>query len=101
MPKITNEEAFEIIQAVQQSPRFFVEEYLGDAIWSGQEQIMNSVRDHFETCARSCHGIGKTYVGSRVALWFLNAFENSIVITTAPTFRQVEKMMWKEMVKAN
>lgn len=97
MTKITSQEAADLILAIQKSPRFFVEEYLGDAIWDGQERIMNSVRDNFETCARSCHGIGKTYVGSRIALWFLNAFENSIVITTAPTFRQVEKMMWKEM----
>lgn len=97
MAKITANDAADLITAIQTKPRFFVEDMLGDSIWSGQEQIMNSVRDHFETCARSCHGIGKTYVGSRTALWFLNAFENSIVITTAPTFRQVEKMMWKEM----
>jgi hypothetical protein len=97
MARITADDALLTLQAMQQSPRFFVEEMLGDAIWSGQESIMNSVRDNFETCARSCHGIGKTYVGSRIALWFLNSFENSIVITTAPTFRQVEKMMWKEM----
>lgn len=93
----TANEAALTIQAIQKSPRFFVEDFMGDSIWSGQERIMNSVRDHFETCARSCHGIGKTFIGSRTALWFLNAFENSIVITTAPTFRQVEKMMWKEM----
>lgn len=97
MAKITPNDAADLITALQTKPRFFVEEVLGDSIWSGQEQIMESVRDHAETCARSCHGIGKTFVGSRTALWFLNAFENSIVITTAPTFRQVEKMMWKEM----
>lgn len=97
MATVSPKEAALTIQAIQQSPRFFVEEFLGDSIWSGQEQILNSIRDHSETCARSCHGIGKTYVGSRAALWFLNSFENSIVITTAPTFRQVEKMMWREM----
>lgn len=90
-------EALDVLTAIQTKPKYFVTEMLGDSIWDGQEQIMNSVRDNFETAARSCHGIGKTYVGSRTALWFLNAFENSIVITTAPTFRQVEKMMWKEM----
>lgn len=94
---IKPQEAHDLLTTIQTVPKFFVTEMLGDSIWDGQERIINSVRDHFETCARSCHGIGKTYIGSRTALWFLNAFENSIVITTAPTFRQVEKMMWKEM----
>lgn len=101
MAKISDTEAVDLIKAIQQSPKHFVEDWMGDAIWSGQESILNSLRDNFETAVRSCHGIGKTFIGSRAALWFFNAFEDSIVVTTAPTFRQVEKMMWKEIRHAH
>ena len=38
-----------------------------------------------------------TYIVARLVLWFLFAFPYSIVLTTAPTWRQVEKLVWKEI----
>jgi hypothetical protein len=75
-------------------------EILGATVWDMQARIIESVRDNKRTAVRSCHGIGKSFLASHVALWFLNAHPNSIVATTAPTFRQVEKILWQEIGKA-
>lgn len=36
-------------------------------------------------------------MAGNAALWFLYTFPYSIVLTTAPTWRQVEKLIWKEI----
>lgn len=62
-----------------------------------QREIAQSVCDNQETAVRSCHGPGKSFLGSRLALWFLYAHKPSLVITTAPTDRQVRGILWKEI----
>jgi hypothetical protein len=94
-PTLTPEEV-ELILA-QTDPVQWVSEKLNDQMWDMQQTIIESVRDNPKTTVRSCNGIGKSWVAGRVALWFLNSFPYSIVLTTAPTGRQVEKLIWKEI----
>lgn len=60
-------------------------------------EVLESVRSNRKTLVKSGHGVGKTNVAATVALWFLYNFPNSIVLTTAPTVRQVEAGLWKEI----
>lgn len=92
--------AFEALR-VQTEPQYFISKYLGDELWSKQQEIVESVRINPITTVRSCHGIGKSFTAADVALWFLNAHKDSIVITTAPTFRQVENVIWRYMRSAH
>jgi hypothetical protein len=43
------------------------------------------------------HGVGKTYGAAALVNWFFDAFRSSIVMTTAPTSNQVEKLLWKDI----
>ena len=83
------------------SPPFFNEWILGGSFWSKQEEIILSVRDNRYTTVRACHDVGKTYIASRTALWFLYSHPQSIVVTTAPTMRQVENLLWRELRAAH
>jgi phage terminase large subunit len=74
--------------------------HLGVELWGKQRAIVRSVRDNKRTAARSSHGIGKSFSAASIALWWLNAHKNALVGTTAPTFRQVEKVLWQEVGKA-
>lgn len=73
-------------------------ELLGVSLTPQQQQIVISVRDNRETNVQSCHGVGKTYCGSFLVIWFVFAVEGR-VITTAPTDRQVVELLWKEINK--
>jgi hypothetical protein len=42
-----------------QDPRAWVRDRLGQAVWSKQAEIMESVRDNRKTAVRSCHSSGK------------------------------------------
>ena len=78
-------------------PIRFVREVLGGELWSRQAEILEAVRDHPQVTVRSGHGVGKTFVAACAALWWLYSFRPSLVLTTAPTARQVEALLWGEI----
>ncbi len=84
----------------QDNPVSFIQAFFNERLWGYQKNIVNSVRDSKVTAVKSCNGIGKSYTAARVALWFLYSFPNSKIITTAPTFRQVEDILWRELRNA-
>ena len=81
-------------------PAGFVENDLGARLWEAQVEILEAVRDHVRVAVRSCNGSGKTYVAAHIVLWWLMAFPESMVITTAPTERQVREVLWREIRRA-
>jgi len=78
-------------------PGLWVREVLGHTPWEKQVQILESIRDHKVTAVKSCHAAGKSFVAADASLWFLYNHPQSIVITTAPTDRQVAGILWKEI----
>jgi hypothetical protein len=89
-----------ITAGIRKSPAFFLEKILGFQPWSKQLQIVESVRDNPRTAVRSANGVGKTAIAARTVLWFLAAHPRSVVVTTAPTWKQVETQLWREMAVA-
>ena len=83
-----------------QDPSYFTEKILNKHLWPLQAEILRSVRDNMRTAVRSCHGIGKTFTAAMCILWFLYTRPKAIVLSTAPTWRQVEKLIWKEIRSA-
>jgi hypothetical protein len=78
-------------------PVGWARDILGVHLWSRQQQIVESVRDHPRTAVRSGHGIGKTMDAAVACLWFLDVFPASRVITTATKWSQVEHLLWHEI----
>ncbi len=87
----------QLLGEYRRDPVFFVEHALGHLTWSKQREILWSVRDNERTAVRACHGASKTFTAAEVAVWFLNTFEHSKVITTAPTWTQITKLLWSEV----
>ena len=89
---------------IQHNPVGWIEETFKTKLWEGQQEIVRSVisePDTEDVYVASCHGAGKTYTAALVGLTFLNAFEYSCVLTTAPTFRQVKHVLWQELRSAH
>ena len=70
-------------------------------IWSKPQEILRSVVKHKRTAVRSGHGVGKSFFAAKIVLWFLYEFHPAKVITTAPTWYQVEKILWTEIRKSH
>jgi hypothetical protein len=78
-------------------PALWVEERLGQAVWSKQRDILESVRDYRRTAVHSCHGIGKSHVAALAISWWLDSHPpgEAFVVTTAPTTAQVRAILWR------
>ena len=70
---------------------------LKSSLWLTQQQILLSVNTHRKTAVKACHASGKTYVAAVATLWWLITHPNGIVVTTAPTWMQVERVLWGEI----
>lgn len=88
-----------LVEAYKEDPVFFAEHALGHYTWSKQREILYSIRDNEKIAVRACHGSSKTFTAAEATVWFLNNFENSKVITSAPTNPQVEHLLWAEINK--
>lgn len=97
----TIEEAYKSQKIAQEEPTAFYDDQLGCTYWEKQKEITESVFVNPRTSVASCHGSGKTYIAARCALAFLYSFVDSLVITTAPTFKQVENQIWRELRDAH
>lgn len=84
-------------EKIRKDPVYFVKEGFGHDLWEKQRDVILSVMGNKYTTVRSCNGIGKSFIAADVVLWFLCTLKNSIVLTTAPTFRQVEAILWREI----
>jgi len=80
-------------------PVWFIRNVVGYDLWSKQQEIVRSVRDNKFTAVRSCNGAGKSFVSASVVAWALGCHYESIVLTTAPTTRQVEEILWQEIAR--
>jgi len=75
----------------------WVIERAGEEVWSKQTEIMRSIVEHRRTAVRSCHGVGKSHIASRIAAWWLDSHPpgEAFVVTSAPTFAQVRAILWR------
>ncbi len=79
-------------------PVFWCETAFGSKHWEKQREILYAVRDRRTVCVPACHASGKSFVASDLALWWLYNFPApNIVLTTAPSERQVRRILWAEI----
>ena len=79
------------------SPVEFAREVLGVALWSKQEEVLEALRVHRRVAVKSGNGLGKGFSAAVAILWFLCCHDPAVVLSTAPTFRQVRHVLWREV----
>jgi len=82
-------------------PPFCAREYLGikTLTWEKHIEICKAFVTNDRITVRSGHSLGKDFLSGFLSLWFLYSFEPAVVITTGPTERQVNKVIWGEISK--
>lgn len=82
--------------AYEGNPVGFVEDVLGETIWTKQREILNSLRDNKRTTVSACHAPGKTFLAARAAAYWATVYPpgTTKIITTSTTFRQVKNVLW-------
>lgn len=63
----------------------------------GQAEMFASFREHKRTAVHSGNGLGKSRAAAWITLAALHEMPDTIVITTAPTARHVQQVLWGEI----
>lgn len=89
---------------LQGKPIQFCDEVLGLKLWkskdpkkAGQWDIVAAVADHESVACRSGHKVGKSTAAAAIALYWYSCYPEARAILTAPTHRQVARVLWKEV----
>ncbi|GGR54174.1 hypothetical protein GCM10015536_69320 [Streptomyces griseomycini] len=83
------------------TPSGFVEDVLGESIWSLQRDVLDAIVTHKRVAVPAGFGVGKTHLAARAAVWFVNVYPvgTALCITTATRFRQVQRQLWPHIRK--
>ena len=79
------------------SPVKFGEEVLGVELWGKQQEVLSALPEHHRVAVKSGNGLGKGFSAAVAVLWFLYTHDPAIVLSTAPTFRQVRYILWRQI----
>jgi phage terminase large subunit len=88
------------LAGVVRDPVRFCHGLLRQDLWPLQEAILRAVASRSRVAVKACHASGKTFVAAVAVLWFVTRYRDGIVVTTAPTWTQVEKLLWGEIHRA-
>lgn len=81
----------------QKNPNAYAHEIL-ETVWTKQQRaIARAIIKHKRVLVKAAHGVGKTHLMGGIVNWWYDVFPRSIALTTAPTFPQVEKLLWGEI----
>lgn len=82
-------------------PAAWAADKLDAVLWSKQREIVESVTEHRRTAVRSCHGAGKSWTAGMLAAHWIDTHPpgEAIVVSTAPTYKQVHAVLWEEIRK--
>lgn len=113
MPKLAyppvgtaTQDIVELFEACYDDPLLFFEEVLYVKPRKWQRRILSEIRDrrqrgelHTKLHIRTCHQSGKTFMSGGLVLWWGGTRPGSRVLTTAPTWKGVEDLLWNEIHK--
>ena len=87
----------EFRQYALDDPEWLIRNLFGpEHLWEGNVRIVSSILHHRRTAVAGCVASSKTFSLALGILAFMYVYEPAEVYTTAPTFRQTKKFLWKE-----
>ena len=94
----TSEQYKKFVLKYRNNPVRFIQDILGVKHLTGEQKaIVESVWSNKYTGIKAAHSVGKTFIEACIVLTYMNLYSNAIVITTAPTARQVRDLLWAEI----
>ena len=75
----------------------FASDILGVRLWHKQEEVLRAVERERRVAVKSGNGLGKDFTAAVAVLWYVHAHDPAIVLSTAPTFRQVRHVLWRQI----
>jgi len=86
------------LNLIQNDIVFHIENIQGvETLEPYQKDICRAISKNDRVVVSACHAVGKTFTMAKVVLAIGSSNPGVKIITTAPTFLQVEKLLWSEI----
>lgn len=84
-------------------PAAWVEEELGETLWSKQREIFEALRIHRRVSVPACHSAGKSFVAGRAIAHFGASYpvDDVAIVFSAPSQSQVNAIVGRELRKVH
>lgn len=80
------------------SPVAFAHDVLRVKLWAGQVEALEALAQRRRVAVKAGNGLGKGFCAAVALLWFIHAHPDAaIALSTAPTFRQVRHILWRQV----
>jgi phage terminase large subunit len=99
MPQAVSGGRLDPVQLLRQ-PSGFARHFLRENPWEMQARILDAVAAFPRVAVKACHASSKTRAAAQAVLWWITRHKDGIAITTAPTWQQVQLILWGEIHKA-
>lgn len=96
LPAGVNEQDVALAATIM-DPCLFFEHYLDVQLWSTQREILQAILTEPRVAVKSCHASSKTFSAARLIFWWLARHQEAVVITTGPSWHQIETQLWGEV----
>lgn len=92
-----------VLQQGRRDPVSFIETAAQTNLWEVQRQIVRAVfaQPRARVAVKACHASGKTYTAALTLLAFFYLNPGCKILTTAPTWTGVKKLLWSEVHAAH
>ncbi len=91
------ENSSEVVEVEPDSPIAFADKVLGVTLWEKQKEVLSALTLHRRVAVKAGNGLGKGFCAAVAVLWFIHHHDPAIALTTAPTFRQVRHVLWRQI----
>lgn len=80
----------------------YIEVGHGDELQEYFEPIIKAIDEgrHQRIAIKACHAVGKTFSVARIGDALMGSYDEVKLVSTAPTYRQVHDLLWKEWTSA-
>lgn len=79
-------------------PFLYAREVLQVDWWNKQREIVHLLQQPpYRVLVKASHSVGKSHLAGGLVNWWYDTHKPGICLTTAPTDRQVKKILWKEV----
>lgn len=80
----------------QGDPVGFVEQVLGETLWSKQREVLKATVGHTRVAVPAAVGVGKTHIAARAVIFhcLVHPVGTATAVTIATRMRQVHRQMW-------
>lgn len=88
-----------VLRYWRERPDVWLQRFFGVELWTKQYEMLAAAETYKRVAVRAANDVGKSFTMACLTLHFLFNYYPCAIVTTAPTWNQVQMILWREIHK--